>query len=129
MKSQLLASRMILRRKTPTHNTLAKIIVSAALVLGAIFPKPNAEASQDIPSVITLPPFPPTVGGPITAVVTVLGTGVNPTGTVTFNFYNSSDGSGPSLFSDTEPLVSGTAVSSSYTIPAIGVYSWVATYN
>jgi uncharacterized repeat protein (TIGR01451 family) len=69
-----------------------------------------------------------TVGSSIADKATVLG-GVNPTGTVTFNLYNNASASGTPLFTDTEPLVSGMAISAGYTATATGTDYWVATYN
>ena len=56
--------------------------------------------------------------------------GDNPTGTVTFNLYNNSTGTGTPLFTDADvPLVSGMATSTGYTATATGTDYWVATYN
>src|SRR5947209_4488844 len=73
---------------------------------------------------------PPTavVGSSIADKATVTG-GFNPTGTVTFNLYNNSNGTGTPLFTDTEALVSGMATSAGYTATATGTDYWVATYN
>jgi hypothetical protein len=60
---------------------------------------------------------------------TAVGSGTAATGTVTFNLYNNSTGSGTPLFTDTENLVSGVATSASYTTAAVGTDYWVATYN
>jgi uncharacterized repeat protein (TIGR01451 family) len=68
------------------------------------------------------------VGDSIAAKATVSG-GFNPTGTVTFNLYNNSTGTGTPLFSDTETLAGGDAVSAGYTPTATGTDYWVATYN
>ena len=70
-----------------------------------------------------------TVGTSIADKATVSG-GFNPTGTVTFNLYNNSTGTGPALFTDPDvPLVSGVATSTGYTATATGTDYWVATYN
>ena len=70
-----------------------------------------------------------TVGTSIADQATVSG-GFNPTGTVTFNLYNNSTGTGTPLFTDTDvPLVSGMATSTGYTATATGTDYWVATYN
>ncbi len=69
-----------------------------------------------------------TVGTSIADQATVIG-GDNPTGTVTFNLYNNSTGSGTALFTDIEPLSGGTATSAGYTATAAGTDYWVATYN
>jgi hypothetical protein len=70
-----------------------------------------------------------TVGSSIADQATVTG-GDNPTGTVTFNLYSNSTGTGPALFTDADvALVSGVATSSGYTATATGTDYWVATYN
>ena len=70
-----------------------------------------------------------TVGTSIADKATVSG-GFNPTGTVTFNLYNNSTGTGTPLFTDPNvPLVSGVATSTGYTATATGTDYWVATYN
>jgi len=53
--------------------------------------------------------------------------GDNPTGTVTFNLYNNSSGTGTPLFTDTESLVNSTATSAAYTPTVAGTDYWVAT--
>jgi hypothetical protein len=55
--------------------------------------------------------------------------GDSPTGTVTFNLYNNSTATGTPLFTDTETLVGGTAISQSYSPAAAGQDYWVVTYN
>jgi predicted outer membrane repeat protein len=69
-----------------------------------------------------------TVGSSIADKATVSG-GFNPTGTVTFNLYSNSNGTGTLLFTDTELLSGGTATSKAYTAAAAGTDSWVATYS
>ena len=69
-----------------------------------------------------------TVGTSIADKATVSG-GYNPTGTVTFNLYNNSTGTGTPLFTDTETLSGGMATSKGYTATATGTDYWVATYN
>jgi hypothetical protein len=70
-----------------------------------------------------------TVGGSIADKATVSG-GNNPTGTVTFNLYSNSTGSGTPLFTDANVALSGgTATSTGYTATATGTDYWVATYN
>jgi hypothetical protein len=68
------------------------------------------------------------VGTSIADQATVTG-GFNPTGTVTFNLYNNSSGTGTPLFTDTEPLSSGMATSKSLVATTTGTDYWVATYN
>ena len=69
------------------------------------------------------------VGSSIADKATVSG-GYNPTGTVTFNLYNNSAGTGTPLFTDANvALVSGVATSAGYTASATGTDYWVATYN
>jgi hypothetical protein len=68
------------------------------------------------------------VGSFIADKATVSG-GFNPTGTVTFNLYNNPNGAGTPLFTDTEALANGMAISSSYATTAAGTVYWVATYN
>ena len=56
--------------------------------------------------------------------------GFNPTGTVTFDLYNNSNGAGTPLFTDANvALVNGTATSAGYTATVTGTDYWVATYN
>src|SRR5208283_246786 len=70
-----------------------------------------------------------TVGSSIADQATVSG-GDNPTGTVTFNLYNNSSGTGTPLYTDANvALVSGVATSAGYTATATGTDYWVATYN
>ena len=76
----------------------------------------------------TQQPATATVGTSIADKATVSG-GYNPTGTVTFNLYSNSTGSGTPLFTDTETLSGGTATSAGYTATATGTDYWVATYN
>jgi hypothetical protein len=69
------------------------------------------------------------VGSSIADTATVTG-GYSPTGTVTFNLYNNSAGTGTPLATDANvPLVSGVATSPGYTATATGTDYWVATYN
>jgi hypothetical protein len=70
-----------------------------------------------------------TVGSSIADQATVTG-GDSPTGTVTFNLYGNSAGTGPALFTDANvALVSGVATSTGYTATATGTDYWVVTYN
>src|SRR5208283_3375858 len=70
-----------------------------------------------------------TVGSSIADQATVSG-GDNPTGTVTFNLYSNSTGTGTPLYTDANvTLVSGVATSAGYTATATGTDYWVATYN
>jgi uncharacterized repeat protein (TIGR01451 family) len=81
------------------------------------------------PSIGTMQqPASATVGSSIADKATVSG-GFNPTGTVTFTLFNNATASGTPLFTDTEPLVGGTATSAGYTTTATGTDYWVATYN
>ena len=67
-------------------------------------------------------------GSSIADEATVTG-GYNPSGTVTFNLYSNSNGTGL-LFTDANvPLSGGTATSTGYTATATGTDYWVATYN
>ena len=69
-----------------------------------------------------------TVGSSIADQATVTG-GDSPTGTVTFNLYSNSNGTGL-LFTDANvALVSGVATSTGYTATATGTDYWVVTYN
>ena len=69
-----------------------------------------------------------TVGSSIADQATVTG-GDSPTGTVTFNLYSNSTGTGL-LFTDANvALVSGVATSTGYTATATGTDYWVVTYN
>jgi hypothetical protein len=69
-----------------------------------------------------------TVGSSIADKATLTG-GDSPTGTVTFNLYNTPTGAGTPLFTDTETLSGGAATSKGYTTAAPGTDYWVATYN
>ena len=70
-----------------------------------------------------------TVDTPVSDTATVSG-GFNPTGTVTFNLYNNSNGTGTPLFTDANiELVNGTATSANYIATATGTDYWIATYN
>jgi hypothetical protein len=70
-----------------------------------------------------------TVGGSVADQATVSG-GDSPTGTVTFNLYNNSGGTGTPLFTDADVALSGAvATSTGYTPTATGTDYWVATYN
>src|SRR5205085_516958 len=60
-----------------------------------------------------------TVGGTVADKATVTG-GFNPTGTVTFRLFSNPTGTGTPLFTDTEPLVGGMAVSAGFTTTATG---------
>ena len=82
------------------------------------------------PSITTTQqPASQTVGGSIADKARLSG-GVSPTGTVTFNLYDNSAGTGTPLFTDAdEPLSSGSATSSGFTTTATGTDYWVATYN
>jgi hypothetical protein len=81
------------------------------------------------PSVATTQqPSSSTVGLSVADKATLSG-GDNPTGTVTFQLYNNSAGTGTPLFTDTETLSSGSATSAGYTATATGTDYWVATYN
>ena len=99
----------------------------------------NAVTSGTAAEPVTITPASPTINTtqqPATATVgtsiadkaTVSG-GFNPTGTVTFNLYNNSNGTGTPLFTDTETLSGGAATSKGYTATATGTDYWVATYN
>jgi hypothetical protein len=84
--------------------------------------------SPATPSITTSPqPATATAGSSIADQATV--TGDNPTGTVTFNLYNNPNGTGTSLFTDTDNLVGGVATSAGYTPSATGTVYWVATYD
>jgi YVTN family beta-propeller protein len=69
-----------------------------------------------------------TVGSSIADKAMISG-GDNPTGTVTFKLYENPNAAGTPLFTDTEPLSTGTATSKRYTATAPGTDYWVATYN
>jgi hypothetical protein len=69
-----------------------------------------------------------TFGTAVADKATVTG-GYNPTGTVTFDLYSNSNGTGTPLFTDTETLSGGSATSKSYTATTAGTDYWVATYN
>jgi hypothetical protein len=81
------------------------------------------------PAITTSPQQPSATAGTSIADTASVSGGSNPTGTVTFNLYNNPNGTGPALFTDTEPLSSGTATSAGYTATAAGADYWVAIYN
>ena len=71
------------------------------------------------------------VGSSIADKATVTGGG-NPTGTVTFNLYNNSSGTGPARFTDTatpQSAAMATSTEATMTATATGTDYWVATYN
>ena len=71
-----------------------------------------------------------TVGNPISDTATV--TGVNPTGTVTFNVYGPDDptcGGAPVFTAANVTLTAGTAASGDFTPTTAGTYRWVASYS
>jgi hypothetical protein len=98
--------------KVTSGNALEPVVITKAT--------PSISTSQQ--------PAGTTVGSAIADMATVTG-GFNPTGTVTFNVYDNPNGTGTPLFSDTEPLSGGTALSKGYTVTADGTVYWVATYN
>jgi hypothetical protein len=106
------------------NNTVTSGIASESVVIGLASPGINTSPQ----------PASVTVGGSIADKATVTG-GYNPTGTVTFNLYNSKTVQNAStlLFTDTETAsISGstvTATSKGYTATAAGTDYWVATYN
>jgi uncharacterized repeat protein (TIGR01451 family) len=100
-----------------TSGTASEPVVITPVITPAT---PSINTSQQPPTA--------TVGSSIADKATVTG-GSNPTGTVTFNLYNNPNGTGPALFTDTEPLVNGMATSAGYTATATGTDYWVATYN
>ncbi len=69
-----------------------------------------------------------TVGSSIADKATVIG-GDKPTGTVTFNLYSNSSGTGTPLFTDTKKLSGSTATSKGYIATAAGTDYWVVTYS
>jgi hypothetical protein len=76
----------------------------------------------------TAEPTSVTVGGSVKDQATVSG-GDSPSGSVTFDLYANSSGTGTPLFSSTVSLSGGTAASASFTTTAAGTDYWVATYN
>jgi hypothetical protein len=101
----------------------------------------NAVTSGGTAEPVTITPATPSIStspqpatakweSPIADKATVSG-GFNPSGTVTFNLYSSVTVQNAStlLFTNTEPLLGGTATSGSYTAAATGIDYWVATYN
>jgi hypothetical protein len=88
--------------------------------VGAL-PVPSINTSQQ--------PATATVGSSIADKATVTG-GNNPTGTVTFELFANSTGTGTPLYTDANvPLSGGTATSAGYTATATGTDYWVAIYN
>jgi hypothetical protein len=105
--------------------------------LTATSPKPAATASLTLtgsaakatPAITTSQqPATATVGGSVADQATVTG-GSAPTGTVTFNLYGNLNCTGTPLFTDTEPLTGGGAISKGYTATATGTEYWTASYN
>ena len=86
--------------------------------------------TQALPAIATTPSAGGVVGAVIHDVANVTG-GLNPTGMVTFNLYDPSQAScgETKVFTDTKPLVNGTATSGDYTTLAAGIYRWTATYS
>jgi uncharacterized protein (DUF2141 family) len=86
--------------------------------------------TQAQPAIATTPSAGGVVGVVIHDVANVTG-GLNPTGMVTFNLYDPSQAScgETKVFTDTKPLVNGTATSGDYTTLAAGIYRWTATYS
>jgi uncharacterized protein (DUF2141 family) len=86
--------------------------------------------TQALPAIATTPSAGGVVGVVIHDVANVSG-GLNPTGMVTFNLYDPSQAScgETKVFTDTKPLVNGTATSGDYTTLAAGIYRWTATYS
>ncbi|MHC5537608.1 beta strand repeat-containing protein [Singulisphaera rosea] len=81
------------------------------------------------PTIVTIQqPASATVGSSIADKAVISG-GYNPSGTVTFSLYNNPNGTGTPLFTDTETLVGGVAISKGYTATATGTDYWLATYN
>jgi hypothetical protein len=96
----------------------------------------SSGASDEPVSVTTASPSVSTTQQPATAAIgssiadkATLSGAYNPTGTVTFDLYDNSTATGSPLFTDTEPLVSGSATSAGYATTATGTYYWVATYS
>ena len=77
----------------------------------------------------TQQPASTTVGDAVADQATISG-GFDPTGTVTFNLYNNSAGTGTPLFTDANVALSnGVATSAGYATSATGTDYWVATYS
>jgi hypothetical protein len=92
-------------------------------------PADEPVAVKSLPSISTTQqPASAIVGSSIADKATITG-GSNPTGTVLFRLYNNPTATGVPLFTDTEPLSSGSATSATYGTTAAGTYYWVATYN
>jgi hypothetical protein len=87
-----------------------------------------AQASPSIST--TQQPASATVGAAIKDQATLSG-GDSPTGSVTFDLYSSesTQNTGTLLYTDTETLSSGTAISGSYTTTTTGTDYWVVTYS
>jgi hypothetical protein len=91
--------------------------------------------TQVTPTITTSPsPLTGPVGTAISDTATVSG-GFNPTGTVTFELFSPADttctlSTTEPVFTSTNPLIGGSATSDSVTtVPPVGTYHWVATYD
>ncbi len=83
------------------------------------------------PTIYTTPSAGGVVGIQIYDTATVSG-GSDPSGTVTFNLYDTNDStcSNTPVFTDVEvPLINGSSTSAGYTTLMAGTYHWIATYN
>jgi hypothetical protein len=89
----------------------------------------QVKVSPATPSITTAQQPATAVVGSVVADKATLSGGYNATGTVTFDLYNNSSGTGTPLFVDTETLIGGVATSKGYTATATGTDYWVATYN
>jgi hypothetical protein len=85
------------------------------------------------PSLVTQASPATVVGSPIfdTATVTGVANIAAPTGTVTFQLYGPNDNtcSGATIFQSTNPLVGGSATSTSFVTSQPGIYRFTAAYN
>ncbi len=96
---------------------------------------PNETSVVNDSTIATQAVTPVTIGQPISDTATVSGTGVPPTGTVTFTLFGPNDPTcaGAVVFTSADrPLAGGpppTADSGDFTPTAVGTYNWVAVYS
>ncbi len=90
----------------------------------------SSATQKATPTIQTVPSAGGIVGINIHDTANVTG-GYNPTGGVTFKLYDVNDSTcaNASVYSDTEPLTSGSSTSGDFPTVKAGTYHWIATYN
>ncbi|MCA1684012.1 MAG: hypothetical protein LC708_02650, partial [Actinobacteria bacterium] len=100
---------------------------AAAGPTACLDPAEDVIITQATPTISTQASAGGPVGTSVNDVATVTG-GASPTGTVTFSLFSDAACTAQ-VFTSTNPLVAGTATSSSFTPTSVGTYHWVATYS